>query len=487
MLVHKARLGFATNSSSTHSIVFVKPSQKVTDDADAAGFDFGWSYFTAASEAAKRQYVAIHLHHALRSQVGDDIANAVCDAWTPGHVKGNESAPDGYVDHQSVYDLPTAWNGKGVDKEFFEEFRAFFMREDVVILGGNDNDDAEHPLAGDHDFVLPLPRDCRGGGLVARKDPQGNYWVVFDRVNGTKVRFSFEDPTSKRQIVKAFAPELVDVKITDQCPFGCAFCYQGSTHDGKHADYDAISKLAYTLGGMRVFEVAIGGGEPTLHPKFLEILSVFKHVGIVPNFTTKNLAWLRDPAVWPKVMELIGAFAFSVSDRDDVKKLAALLELNDIPTAKCNVQVVMGAQNMYQFEQIIREAVEADLRITLLGYKTTGRGGSFKPEPYKDWTKVIEKLHEEKHWFTLGIDTALAHESAKELARMKVSPKLYETKEGCFSMYADAVSRKLGPSSYVEDIAMKRVEHFTPEAISSAFAQWGKTSWEKLDALGDAE
>jgi hypothetical protein len=487
MLVHNVRLGFATNSSSSHSIIFLKPKQRV-EDSDVEGGEFGWNYFTAASAEAKRQYVAIHLFHALANQVNADVAEAVVDSWVKGYEKSDETnrhecgvEPRGYVDHQSVYVLPCSWEGKGVDKQFFQEFSNFFLRDDVVILGGNDNDDTSHPLD-DGSFVLPLPRDGAQGQLVARKDEKGNYWTIFDRGDGTKIRFSFDKPNTKREVTKASVPELVDLKITDHCPFGCDFCYQGSTHEGKHADASLLNTLAFILGrDMHVFEVAIGGGEPTLHPKFVEILSSFRHYGVVPNFTTKNLAWLRDPAVWPKVMENIGGFAYSVEKVEDVKKLATLLELNNIDPRMASVQYVMGVSSLYELEAIIRAAAEARLRVTLLGYKITGRGASFKPEPYKGWLKMVEKLRDKEHvYVNLGIDTALAQQSTKELADSKVHPKLYATQEGMFSMYIDAVESKLAASSYVPDVAMRRVKQIDHQTILDTFAGYKKTSFERV-------
>jgi len=295
MHIHNVRLGFATNSSSTHSIIFLKPGQHVRDSGTEGG-EFGWNFFTAASPEAKRQYVAIHLFSALQSQVGEDVAMAVVDSWAAGATRTpegqyayNGKGPEGYVDHQSLYVLPRSWDGKGVDKEFFDDFLAFFMRDDIAILGGNDNTDESHPLDSGG-FSLPLQQDG-GGEYVARKDEAGKYWTIFSRADGTKIRFSFDEPVKSCEVTKASAPELVDLKITDFCPYGCAFCYQGSTHAGKHGDVQTILSAAHALAKMKVFEVAIGGGEPTMHPNF-------RYGGVTPNFTTKNLAWLRDPAVW---------------------------------------------------------------------------------------------------------------------------------------------------------------------------------------------
>ena len=489
MLIHNVRLGFATNSSSTHSIIFLKPRQRI-EDSDVDHREFGWDFWTAASQAAKRQYIAIQLYDALRHQVNDDVAEAVVESWVKGYEPSepgktfHDAGPAGYIDHQSAMVLPQSWDGKGIDKEFFQEFQAFLMRDDVAILGGNDNTEESHPL-GDTSFHLPLPRDGYAN-LVARKDAKGNFWTVFNRDDGGKVRFSFEDPTSKHEVMKASVPELVDLKITDFCPFGCAFCYQGSTHAGKHADSSVLHSIAHMFSKLKVFEVAIGGGEPTLHPKFLETITTFKAYGVIPNFTTKNLTWLRDPAVWPKVIESIGGFAFTADNQDDVKKLAKILDMNDIDTSKVSVQYVMGSKELHEMGWIIRACAERNLRVTLLGYKTTGRGSSYKPHKYDGWLDMIVKLRdEEKVYVNLGIDTALAKESQAALKKAKIHHKLYATDEGMFSMYIDAVEMKMGPSSYVEDVAMKRVQKFDEKSILDTFAGYKKTSWEKLDELPD--
>lgn len=477
MHIHNVRLGFATNSSSTHSIIFLKPGQRIQDN-DAESGEFGWNFFTAASPEAKRQYVAIHLFTALQGQVGKDVAMAAVDSWvkgasrTPeGEYAYNDSGPEGYVDHQSLYVLPRAWDGKGVDKEFFDDFLAFFMRDDVAILGGNDNTDECHPLL-DQGFSLPLQQDgC--GEYVARKDVTGKYWTIFSRADGTKIRFSFDEPSKSREVTKASAPELVDLKITDHCPYGCAFCYQGSTHAGKHGEFEAISRAAYALAEMRVFEVAIGGGEPTLHPKFVEILEAFHRGGVTPNFTTKNLAWLRDGSLWPRITKLIGGFAYSVDKAEDVRKLAALLETNAMDDSLASVQYVMGSSSLYDLEQIVRECAHSNIRLTLLGYKTTGRGSSFKPEKYDGWLAMIEKVRKAGVYVNIGIDTALAAESGPALDKAGISRRLYATREGAFSMYLDAVEMKVGPSSYVSDLAMRRVKHFDDKTILEAFSGYG--------------
>jgi len=454
MKLFNLRLGLATNSSSTHSLIFL-PGKKVEDkdvDQDVSERRFGWSRWTAASPEAKRAYVACMLLHNLPRQVLPfEIQKMVVQQWT-----GQTLTDDGYggaeehIDHQSVYCLPRSWDGKFVDKEFFDEFSAFMLQKDLVILGGNDNEDDRHALDNGKAFTLPLRQDDSSAPWVARKDPKQGYWTLFNRAEGTKIRFTFDDLQAVPR--KASVPELVDVKITDYCPVGCKFCYQDSTASGKHAD--KMGDLTYAIGKMKVFEVAIGGGEPTLHPDFVKILSGFRAYGVVPNFTTKLLHWLRDPKIWTKVIEAVGAFAYSVDDGEDVDELAALLTHNGIPKEKASVQYVMGSN--YALEPVLEAAGRHRLRVTLLGYKTTGRGKDVKPTDYNGWITVARRV-QQRFYLTLGIDTALAAEYEAQLEKEGVPKLLFTTQEGKFSMYVDAVEMKCGPSSYCDPGLMRPI------------------------------
>ena len=59
-------------------------------------------------------------------------------------------------------------------------------------------------------------------------------------------------------------------------------------------NYDNIvEKVLKYFGQMdsnqRPFQVAIGGGEPTEHPLFVDLLKAFKELDIEPNYTTNGM------------------------------------------------------------------------------------------------------------------------------------------------------------------------------------------------------
>lgn len=448
MKIHNIRAGFATNSSSSHSVL-IMPGHKITDSPALDGY--GWDNFTLASQELKRSYLA--------SQLGEALGY---DSWTPG-AEGNAQAlaviteilgpidPSevNYVDHQSTWGIPFEWDGVSLHAQFVRELSGFLDRDEVVVLGGNDNSDG-HPLEQKHeDRVWSYPfREERGP--VARYDR--DHWTLFNRGSGAKTRLSFERadlPSAGEDRFIPSIPELVDLKITDYCPFGCSWCYQSSTRAGKHATMTSLRAIAKRLGDAEVFEVAIGGGEPTLHPKFVQILELFRGQGVIPNFTTRNLGWLRDPELTKRIHDLVGSFAYSAHSPADVTYFASKLKEANWPSSYYRppvVHIVMGTVARDEFVKMLKAVKKGGLGVTLLGWKRTGLAQDQEPEhPYLDWWLDEAKGH--APW-RLAVDTALAAE-AETAGQLDEFPDWsYHTRDGVYSGYIDAVAMTMAPSSW---------------------------------------
>ena len=84
-------------------------------------------------------------------------------------------------------------------------------------------------------------------------------------------------------------PTLVDFQITDKCHLDCPHCYASSTSAGEHGDIDGIMMALDQIAECGAFQLAIGGGEPLLHPEIIPILKRCHELGIVPNLTTSGL------------------------------------------------------------------------------------------------------------------------------------------------------------------------------------------------------
>ena len=190
-----------------------------------------------------------------------------------------------------------------------------------------------------------------------------------------------------------------------------------------------------------------GGGETTYHPQFAEICKKFAQAGVVPNFTTKYPARVR--MHWDDIKDYIGGFAYSAETPKNIYDAAKLLKRAGIPDHKVSLHHVMGLSRQGQFREYMQAAHDVGYRVTLLGYKTTGRGKNVTPFPYDWWIEEMNSLIREGRCPSTSIDTPLADQYD---GLMPVESTMYHTREGAFSMYIDAVQMKMGASSFDESV-----------------------------------
>lgn len=341
MQLISARRGFATNSSSSHSLIFVQ-DPKTLPDYNGSG-DFGWDYFVQKTPEEKMAY----FYQMFKDNFGEDTKE-MADYFEVPVKMIDKFAYDGYIDHQSAHFMT------------IEQAKAILFNDNFAILGGNDNSESpswtkefqkidtdilafvqkeyqKHIVSGKGKTVLTKTFRYQDAIIALEK----GVVTVFCTRDGTKLRFNMESSGE----VYLSTPELVDIKITDYCPYGCSYCYQDSTVDGLHADIDTLKSMIDNMKSNGVFELAIGGGEPTLHPDFIEILEYCSQekegsYPIIPNFTTRNLSvFTKNMKNAEKIMDNIGGFAFSIDDSKGIKTFFSSIN-----------KVMLKAKKLYEKE-----------------------------------------------------------------------------------------------------------------------------------------
>lgn len=405
------RIGHATNSSSSHSVVIAPSGHRIRgEEPKWDANDFGWDNFTLTSVEDKVAYLAVTRRDGYPTF---DEFRAAYGEFVPEKRLAAIYGGGGYVDHDSV---------GIVDNEMLD----LLKQPEVIILGGNDNSDG-HPLAEEY------PR-LPGGVPRIRKD--GPATIYYWRENGLKVRFG---PAS---YTKASAPELVDIKITDYCPYGCAFCYQDSTKAGAHGDLDQIKRIIDRLAELDVFEIAIGGGEPVLHPEFPEIVRYAHERGITPNVTVFGVEWLEKPAIVEAVKSFVGGVGVSVHRSADLSKVARIKDAIGYRHYVVAQHVVGSDPGLLELARAV--AQEWGGKLLLLGYKSVGRGGRpAYPVPRGEMEEVL-RIVRHANDMSLSVDTAFLD----QYPGLDIPKVLTTSPEGKFSCYIDAVAGKIAPSSY---------------------------------------
>jgi radical SAM protein with 4Fe4S-binding SPASM domain len=87
------------------------------------------------------------------------------------------------------------------------------------------------------------------------------------------------------------------VQIDERCNLHCAHCFVSATKAGHSMSYDDIAAvLIPRLAGCRVERVTLTGGEPTIHPRFTDVVRAFRDAGMEVGFCT-NATTLTGPQI----------------------------------------------------------------------------------------------------------------------------------------------------------------------------------------------
>lgn len=128
-------------------------------------------------------------------------------------------------------------------------------------------------------------------GTIVRMAEQGHELLNNrpGRFTGKELVDKFRKKFDWRNQAFSPVPETIDWKITGKCLYSCGYCYQDSTVGGEHAPMVLLDTMIAGLD-LAPYQIAIGGGSPTLHPEFETILRVIREWGAVPNYTTEASA-----------------------------------------------------------------------------------------------------------------------------------------------------------------------------------------------------
>lgn len=459
MKITNIRLGFATNSSSSHSIVLLPEGYTSKDFkyVPTDGLEFGWDNFVLSTPESKTEYIAAAFFESLQQskETKENTIDIIYDTIgidITDYMSGDEDSWEAiYIDHQS------AFHGNASDLALWKRMAKFVANDRVVIFGGNDNEDVKPaqliPPPNSYSLDLEQLSPCYGeknDHLWFRED--GDNMIFFDSNRGTKVRLNMKD----EPYYKASWPELVDLKITDWCAFNCSFCYMGSTIKGAHAPLADIKAAVDILKEANVFEIAIGGGEPTDHPDFVEILTYIRSIGMVPNFTTYSLKWLRNKKILNAVFKTVGGIGFSVHKANDLKKVRKVKDVLNVHATKVSsfggpkvvAQHALGILPISETVELFESAFENRVHVLLLGFKDVGRGEGFEAESMDDLPMLLKLTLKESPYAMLSVDTAVLQQFPDLLKVLEVNEVFATKEEGKFSMYWDVVTNKVGPSSY---------------------------------------
>lgn len=176
-------------------------------------------------------------------------------------------------------------------------------------------------------------------------------------------------------------PELADISISNYCTQSCEYCYRDSNKHGKVMTLDDYIFVLDSLTNEKygsVFQIALGGGEPLLHPAIIDILKITRERGIIPNYTTNGTHFTND--ILQATKKYCGAVAISY---DTYREDLSIYSIRDIGLElkrlgiKTNIHYVISERTIKDAINILRGKYDEFLccfnAIIFLTFKPSGR------------------------------------------------------------------------------------------------------------------
>lgn len=261
----------------------------------------------------------------------------------------------------------------------------------------------------------------------------GNYIVSLYN-DGTKVRETEDD-----EFTPAFA-ECCDMKITDKCDGGCAFCYEGCTVNGQHGDLNAefLNHLhPYT-------ELAINGNDLT-HPDLIPFLKRMKEQKVVVSMTVNQKHFERNYDFIRKMSMQGWIYGVGISLSEATPDFIKLVK--SIPNSV--IHVINGIITPEDVEMLS----DNDLKMLILGYKRLRRGEEY-------YAKEEENILVNQQWMKDHIaeiidrfqvvsfdNLSIKQLDVRRLLTEEEWEEFFMGEDSEFTFYIDLVEKKFGKNS----------------------------------------
>ena len=283
--------------------------------------------------------------------------------------------------------------------------------------------------------------------------------------DGTTVRRTEDD-----EFRPAFA-ENVDCKITDRCDGGCQFCYEGCTPSGKHGD---ILNDTFIDSLHPYTEMALNGNDLS-HPHLITFLSRLKEKKVIANLTVNQIHFERHYNFIKELLNKKLIWGLGISLREPTDAFINLVKT--IPNA------VIHTINGILTENDLDRLANHDLKILILGYKTTGRGLEYRSNNLGELMKnttylgLMLPVIVKEGWFkNLSFDNlAIKQLDVKRLMSEEEWERFYMGDDGTFTFYIDLVNQTFSKNSVIAKIKSIPINGMT---IDEMFEIVKTTNWE---------
>lgn len=221
------------------------------------------------------------------------------------------------------------------------------------------------------------------GGIISSQNPPFLAFVDRDYMRQLGLKDSEKWSTNDESIGKLSAPTEVHFAITNKCSVGCKHCYMnaGKEDDGE-LDTASFKKALDILSQMKVFHIALGGGEALEREDLFEIAEYARTKNLVPNLTTSGAHITPQLAGKMKIFgqvnlsfDGIGKYYSAFRDKDMFARADFAIDYLIKAGVPTGINCVVGKSNFDGLADLFEYAAKKGINeIEFLRLKPSGRG-----------------------------------------------------------------------------------------------------------------
>jgi radical SAM protein with 4Fe4S-binding SPASM domain len=202
------------------------------------------------------------------------------------------------------------------------------------------------------------------------------------------------------------APEALHISLTDRCDQRCAGCFfsnPGVQTPNRYLDLAIYTKIIAQAAQYKVFQIALGGGEPFLHPQLLKMVANATASGLVASMTSNGNHLTTELAKGLKQAGL-GQLQFSLNGlkesthaqtRPNHEKVFQAIQTCKSTDLRWGLNVLVTRQNISELEDLLKFAQrQGAWSVNLLRPKPALQGGKWLNYslPQAEENRALQKL-----------------------------------------------------------------------------------------------
>ena len=221
------------------------------------------------------------------------------------------------------------------------------------------------------------------GGIIAGEKPPFLAFVDRNYMRELGLGETVAWSSGDERVGRLSAPTEVHFAITNKCSVGCPHCYMGAgKQDEGELDTVSLKRALDILAEMKVFHIALGGGEAMERSDLFEIAEYARTKGLVPNLTVSGAKITADVAKKMKVFGQVNVSLDGVGDNYGVFRNKNMFDMADIALGflieagvPTGINCVIGCNNFDGIAELFEYAAGKKLNeIEFLRLKPSGRG-----------------------------------------------------------------------------------------------------------------